>query len=317
MKAKYQQNTSKRVKSPRIIPILQNELIITWALCRNNLPAMLAEFIGSLLPRLFIRPMSLQTNFQASVNILIICFLFAYIFDIGNTTSSVEEDRINKPHRPIPSGLITLKQGYLRWILSWLLAPCIASILYGELPAFLIIFEEVWVFAFYVWPTFHHWLSKTIMSTTLAYVILRLVNATLQCSDVESWSVNKGPDLIIAAWTFCSIHLQDFRDVEGDYRTHTVTIVTMLSPVNRRRLLQGTAIFIILINIFSIFLICTRASHVSAFISGFLFYVSSGIMVHYMWSASSKIEYRIMYRWWTAALFFIIYHVYDLYLSEA
>lgn len=263
-----------------MIRTLQNELTITWALCRNNLPAMLAAFIGSLLPRLFIRPMPLETNFWASIRILLMCFLFTYVFDIGNTTSSVEEDRINKPHRPIPSGLMTLKQGYSRWILSWLLAHCIAWMFYGRSPAFLIIFEELWVFTFYVWPTFRHWISKTIMSTTLAYVILRLVNVTV--TDIKSWSMDTGPDLIIAAWTFCSIHLQDFRDVEGDYKTHTVTVVTMLSPASRRKTLQETAIFMLFVNILSMFWICSRASQISAFITGSLFYASTGITVYYI-----------------------------------
>lgn len=136
---------------------------------------------------------------------------------------------------------------------------------YGRSPAFLIIFEELWVFTFYVWPTFRHWISKTIMSTTLAYVILRLVNVTV--TDIKSWSMDTGPDLIIAAWTFCSIHLQDFRDVEGDYKTHTVTVVTMLSPASRRKTLQGTAIFMLFVNILSMFWICSRASQISAFIN--------------------------------------------------
>lgn len=170
---------------------------------------------------------------------------------------------------------------------------------YGRSPAFLIISEELWVFTFYVWPTFRHWISKPIMSTTLAYVILRLVNVTV--TDIESWS-------------FCSIHLQDFRDVEGDYKTHTVTVVTMLSPASRRKTLQGTAIFMLFVNILSMFWICSRASQTSAFITGSLFYASTGFTVYYILSATSKLEYRIMYRWWTATLFFFIYHAYDLYL---
>lgn len=138
---------------------------------------------------------------------------------------------------------------------------------YGRSPAFLIISEELWVFTFYVWPTFRHWISKPIMSTTLAYVILRLVNVTV--TDIESWS-------------FCSIHLQDFRDVEGDYKTHTVTVVTMLSPASRRKTLQGTAIFMLFVNILSMFWICSRASQISAFITGSLFYASTGITVYYI-----------------------------------
>lgn len=135
------------------------EYTITWALCKNNFPGFLAGFLGGLSPRFVVHPVPLVTGGLVSLRVVIICLLSAYTFDIANTPSSVEEDKLNKPHRPIPSGLITVKQARVRWLLSWCLAPSIA-LLYEKWPAFYVVLNQIWVFGFYVWPAYRHWLTK-------------------------------------------------------------------------------------------------------------------------------------------------------------
>lgn len=289
------------------------EYTITWALCKNNFPGFLAGLLGGLLPRFVVHPVPLITGGLVSLRVIIICLLSAYTFDIANTTSSVEEDKLNKPHRPIPSGLITVKQARVRWLLSWCLAPSIA-LLYGKWPAFYVTLNQIWVFGFYVWPAYRHWLTKSIMVTGSTFIMLRLLNSIV--FDIGQWAMNAKPDMIVCVWTMATIHLQDFRDIEGDYTTHAVTIPIILSPEGQVKLRRLTAHVLVSADLVSIFWIWTRAQHVSAFITGLLFYISSSLLVYYTLTSCSRYQDRIMYRWWMATGFCMISHVFDLYLLQ-
>ena len=46
---------------------------------------------------------------------LLYFFLYQYSFNLSNQIAGIEEDKINKPDRPIPSGLITLQGAKHRW----------------------------------------------------------------------------------------------------------------------------------------------------------------------------------------------------------
>lgn len=292
---------------------VERECAITWALCKNNFPGFLAGFLGGLLPRVIVHPVPLITGGIVSLRVMIMCLLSAYIFDIANTTSSVEEDKLNKPYRPIPSGLITVKQAQVRWLLSWCLAPSIA-LLYGKWPAFYVTLNQIWVFGFYVWPAYRHWLTKSIMVTVSTFIMLRLLNSVVL--DIEQWAMNAVPDMIVCVWTMATIHLQDFRDIEGDYTTHAVTIPIILSPEGQVKLRKWTAHVLLSAEAISVLWIWMRAQHVSAYITGLLFYMSSSILVFYTLTSCSRHQDRIMYRWWMATGFCVINHVLNLYLLK-
>lgn len=290
---------------------VKRECAITWALCKNNFPGFLAGYFGGLLPRVIVHSVSLMTGGIVLLRVMTICLLSAYTFDIANTTSSVEEDKLNKPHRPIPSGLLTLKQARARWLLSWCLAPLVA-LLFGIWPAFYVTLNQIWVFGFYVWPAYRHYLTKNIMVTGSTFIMLRLLNSVVL--DIEQWAMDVQPDMIVCVLTMATVHLQDFRDVEGDYTTHAVTIPIMLSPAGQVKLRKMTALVLLSADAISILWIWMRAQHASAIITGLLFHLSSSILVFYTLTSCSRHQDRIMYRWWMATGFCMISHVLDLYL---
>lgn len=294
--------------------LLKREWAVTWALCKNNFPGNLAGFLGGFIPRLLVLPVLFATASTAFLRVVITCLIWVYMFDIANTTSSVEEDKLNKPHRPIPAGLITVKQARVRWLISWCLALSILGLLYGKWPAFYMALMQTWVFGFYVWPAYRHWLTKSIMVTGGTFMMLRLLNAVIL--DIDQWRMNPEPDMIVCVWTMATIHLQDFRDIEGDRTTHAVTIPIILSPKGQTALRHTTACVLITGNIISISWIWMQAQCAYAFLTGLLFNMSASILAFYTVTSTPRYQDRIMYRWWMATGFCVINHVYYLYLLQ-
>jgi 4-hydroxybenzoate polyprenyltransferase len=91
----------------RVFQCVQFELDVTERLLRSNASGFSFIFLGRCLATAVHAPSPLpkmaEQLFDTSV-----CFLWAtYTFDIVNQTTSPDEDRINKPYRPIPAGLIS------------------------------------------------------------------------------------------------------------------------------------------------------------------------------------------------------------------
>jgi len=289
---------------------VKREFVITFALCRNNFLTNLSAFLGGLIPRLINAPVAFNTAVVVFLRVSMIAFIWAYAVDIVNTTTSVEEDRINKPHRPIPAGLITLRQSQARWALSWCFAPWAVAVLGGKSAALWMIVWQIWLTIFYAWPTYRHWSSKNLMTTGALLILHRLLNSALQ--DIPKWKLGPYPEIWISLWSLGTIHLQDFRDIEGDRTTHVSTLPIILSDQGQKRLRAATASFLIAASIGSAYWM--RLQNLSAYFSGALFHLSSLVLAFYTITSSSKYQNRVMYRWWTVAMLCIIIHVFDVYL---
>jgi 4-hydroxybenzoate polyprenyltransferase len=307
----YSFNQSPPRKANLFAPV-RREFVITFALCRNNIPANLSVFVGGFIPRLINAPVPFNTGIVVFLRVLMIGLIWDYAIDIVNTTTSVEEDKINKPHRPIPAGLITLRQSQARWALSWCFGPWAVAVLGGKPAALWMIVWQIWLTGFYVWPAYRHWLTKSLMTTGAIFILQRLLNSALQ--DIPKWQLNLYPEIWICLWTMGTIHLQDFRDIEGDRTTHAITLPILLSDKGQKRLRAATASFLIVGSIGSAFWIWMRVQNLSAYCSGALFYLSSLILAFYTITSSSAYQNRVMYRWWTVALLCIMIHVFDVYL---
>jgi hypothetical protein len=95
-----------------------------------------------------------------------------------------------------------------------------------------------------------------------------------------------------------TIHLQDFRDIEGDYKTHAITIPIILSSEGRMKLRKATAFALLTGVVLSGLWICIRGQHASAMLTGLVFYLSSGVLDFYTVISRSRHQDRIVYRWW-------------------
>ncbi|MFE3114294.1 UbiA family prenyltransferase [Kitasatospora indigofera] len=74
-----------------------------------NVPSPLMFTVGAC----FRAHLSALGTLQHIGQIVVLQLLYGYVFDASNQARDAEEDRVNKPHRPVPAGLIT-SSGSLR-----------------------------------------------------------------------------------------------------------------------------------------------------------------------------------------------------------
>ena len=94
---------------------------------------------------------------SALLRSLLYFFLYLYCFNLCNQYTTVEEDRINKPDRPIPSGLVSVEGARFRWYIMTALY-LVTGLGIGNIWSCLL-----WIFAysmynFYGWS--EHWVTK-------------------------------------------------------------------------------------------------------------------------------------------------------------
>ncbi|KAJ8507732.1 hypothetical protein ONZ45_g9928 [Pleurotus djamor] len=136
---------------------------------------------------------------------------FLCFFNLSNQIVGVEEDRINKPWRPITSGKISLAGAKLR--LVTVLACFLSVTLAIGRPT-----QEamVWLLttAFLsLTPLGHHWIGKNNIGMTLATWALQ--SGSYQTVATPPTQM-KWFFMVIAVWAGCVANIQDLRDVKGD-----------------------------------------------------------------------------------------------------
>ncbi|KAB8203960.1 UbiA prenyltransferase family [Aspergillus parasiticus] len=171
------------------------------------------------------------------------CLCNMYCVDIPNQTTSVAEDRANKPNRPIPSRLLSLRGAYIHWAFSWTLSPVMTWIFVGAWAAFDFMWLEMWILFCYVYPKPSPWFFWNEFAAIANFAISRLVNICVY-QGVPELSVGVGLDIIVLCWVMSTIHLQEFHDIQGDRISGRRTLPLVLGPVGRTRLRIATAIFI-------------------------------------------------------------------------
>ncbi|KAF9459223.1 UbiA prenyltransferase family-domain-containing protein [Collybia nuda] len=136
---------------------------------------------------------------------------YIYFFNLSNQIIGVDEDRINKPDRPIPSGKVTLEGAKSRWIAALSTFLAIAMFERTLLP------ETIcWVFtvAFLCLTSAgNHWFGKNCVAmTTGTWSLLSASWKAITLSTPES----ERYVFAVSIWAGLLTHIQDLRDVRGD-----------------------------------------------------------------------------------------------------
>jgi 4-hydroxybenzoate polyprenyltransferase len=217
------------------------EIDITRRLLSSNASFGFGVYLAGLIPRMLSHPL----DAIADPGFLVLKVLFAalannYVFEICNQALSPEEDALNRPSRPIPAGLLTVRGAYKRWAMSWVLFPLLLTLLGSPRAAKHLYNYLAWTFFCYAWPKPGHWFWKNLYTPTTCLFALRLLNA-LVVSHVPPAEVNFALDGAFALWLFLTIHVRDFHDVEGDRALGRRTLPIVLSPLGIQRLRILTA----------------------------------------------------------------------------
>ncbi|KAF3904803.1 hypothetical protein ABW20_dc0104024 [Dactylellina cionopaga] len=225
-------------------PIIQ-EALITKRLLQSNAFAIYGGWMFSFFSRYLVVPVSPDKLLRSTLHCLFFTSIFAYVFEIANQTWSSEEDKLNKPTRPIPSGLLTVRQAEKRWLFSWTASLCIIDSFYGHEAMAHMALWQLWVAFCYVWPKTEHWALKSAFTGITAMVSPPTFNIILS-GIVPEWKHSLVFDLPMAAWLILSIHIQDFSEVQGDRAANRKTLPIILSQKGMIYLRIWTASFFIL-----------------------------------------------------------------------
>ncbi|MET9644805.1 UbiA family prenyltransferase [Streptomyces syringium] len=105
---------------PRLTRHLRHEANVTWRMLADNLLACLPPPLTFTLAACFRAQLPAHQILWHLGQILLLSLLYAYTFDTSNQARGAEEDRLNKPYRPIPAGLITSAGAMRRF---WIAMP--------------------------------------------------------------------------------------------------------------------------------------------------------------------------------------------------
>ncbi|KAG1894188.1 UbiA prenyltransferase family [Suillus fuscotomentosus] len=168
-------------------------------------------------------------------DIIIWIWLHLLKHDIYNQMQDPEEDRKNKPYRPLPAGLITAQNAAdVRWLL---LPVClIFSAMYGIKALACSAFLEALSIWYNEFGGDETGLLKNLL-TTIAYATLELGATAVIGSSIDSiWVHAVAFSSVVFATT---IHAQDFKDEEGDRLAGRRTLVTLFPDFARTSMMIG------------------------------------------------------------------------------
>lgn len=210
------------------------ELRIIWKFINNDIKDTIAPSLIAFFTSWFFCDNKLGTLPFHLLNSLVYAVLYILTFCMVNQVNSVEEDRINKPYRPLPSGLLTQKQTWVRII--------IYSILFLSFAAYLNIFwvSVAWQIITYFLNIFggsNHWITKNLVGMTIGTFLLLSAQweiaspgAGVDMSVILYWS-------FISLWAGFALPIQDFRDIAGDREMGRKTLPLAIGDTKGRSMM--------------------------------------------------------------------------------
>ncbi|KKY35443.1 hypothetical protein UCDDA912_g04575 [Diaporthe ampelina] len=146
--------------------------------------------------------------------VLLYTWLYVFYFDLSNQKDpgSIEEDKLNKPWRAIPSGRLSI-EGAQKW---YVVATCLlltAGLALGGFPEALAFIIETWVYD-YVGSS--SWWGKNIINAF--FYSTGLLGATRVAAMKSTTMTRVGYEwcALLGLNTLTTVQIQDFRDQEGD-----------------------------------------------------------------------------------------------------
>ncbi|KAF9223095.1 hypothetical protein BS17DRAFT_782373 [Gyrodon lividus] len=197
-------------------------------------------------------------------------------FNVANQVVDPEEDGRNKPSRPIPAGLISIRNAT---ILRWLLIP--ACLLLSAMYSTHVFSVSVVIASLVIWYNelqgHEHWFSKNVM-TAVGYSSFEL-GGTLVAGCNRSYL--EPVALIAVALSIAifatTLHCQDFKDEEGDRLIGRKTLPIVFPALARTSVMVGLPLWSICLTcLWKIDVICSAAFIAYAGLVGMRFMMLQG-----------------------------------------
>ncbi|NLU74305.1 UbiA family prenyltransferase [Streptomyces sp. HNM0575] len=216
------------VRTARRLPrLLWREIFISYRFNSNDLWSTVVPascFVTAAL--VHARPAPYETALSLA-GAVVYFWLFIYGSSLINQITGVEEDRLNKPFRPLVTGDSSLRGAKRRLAAVHVLFPA-AGLLLGVVE-----WALLWQLLFmlhYAWGGHRHWLAKNLLIAL--GVVSQLAPAWQMVTPVTTavwhWI------LTMSAMTFLIIGVQDLRDVEGDRALDRRTMPIVLGDLPSR-----------------------------------------------------------------------------------
>lgn len=185
------------------------ESYILWGVIRYDIST-------TIMPGLFFAlaawhtPIGVQQSFPFIVFKAVLYFLlYCLVFCLSNQIAGVEEDRHNKPERPLPQGLLSLKGAWVRWIVAMVLFTLVGWWLN------VLVWTILWQVLLVLY-NFGHWSRHYVTKNSVMCggLIAQLAAAWQLVTPLtpQAWAWILVPALVMLT----HVSLQDLRDVVGD-----------------------------------------------------------------------------------------------------
>ena len=215
-------------KSNTLFSGLLQEITTIYLFIRSDLLAVFVPGALTLLASWIVSGASLNVLPLYFLNSLIFSFLFLYTVCLSNQLISIEEDRKNKPWRPLPSNLVTIQGTYSRLVFANILLLLLAYQL--NIFYFAVLWQLVTFFTDRM--RWHIYLgAKNLVFMTLGVF-------ALFCSQ---WQIIQPLDasiyqyaIILSIWSGLAFHIQDMRDQAGDRLIGRKTLPLAIGDGNAR-----------------------------------------------------------------------------------
>ncbi|MFS8104713.1 UbiA family prenyltransferase [Lentzea alba] len=168
-----------------------------------------------------------------------LAWLALYSHTLSNQSSGMAEDLINKPYRPIPRGLVTVRGANVRFVaVSFLFLSL--SLLWGVLWAAISALGWVVLHNYLGWH--RNWFGRQVFNVAVTFTSYAMAWRLAGPVGEVGW---RWISVLAAAQTV--IFLQDLRDVDGDAETQRRTVPLVIGDWPTRILgagmLLGLAVF--------------------------------------------------------------------------
>lgn len=241
---------------------IRKELKITWRFVKNDIWATIIP--GLIVSFVVVTKTSPSISESAIIffKSLVYFFFYLYSFVLTNQLFGVEEDKINKPYRPLPSGLVSKRGVVIRSIVVSVAFQLIALLL--NIPLWATLWIAVSLFHNFVGHK--HWFTKNPVCMSLG--IFAIIGAawemvTPMSPEVLTWAV------VVSLSLGSTGVIQDFRDAKGDQKIGRHTLPLDIGDTNGR-ILSGIIALVALIFIFVFIILPGNRSTLSTIYSGII-----------------------------------------------